>query len=173
MQTAGKCSETGVNFIKIIIFSDSHGNSANMKKVIENTLPTTELYIHCGDGIEEFNALRTSYPERGFVCVRGNSDYFVAGEVFDTVLDLDGYRTLITHGHRYVDLLNLAKARDCKVVLSGHTHERSYEYTDGVYLFNPGSISRPRDGKAPSYGVMEIRNGILFSHGEIELFTKI
>ena len=138
-----------------------------MKKVIENTLPTTDLYIHCGDGIEEFNTLRGIYPERAFTGVRGNSDYFVKDEVFDIILDLDGYRTLITHGHKYYDLLSTAKSRECKVVLSGHTHERFYEYIDGIYMFNPGSISRPRDAKPPSYGVMEIRNGILFSHGEV------
>ena len=154
--------------MKIIVFSDSHGNIDNMKKVIDKTLPMTDLqlYIHCGDGLTEFNILREKYPEKGFIGVRGNND--TSGELFDTIIDLDGYRTLITHSHRYYgDLLNIAKARDVQIVLYGHTHVRSYSYRDGVHLFNPGSTAYPRDGKSPSYGNIEIRRGVLFSHGEI------
>ena len=154
--------------MKIIVFSDSHGNIENMKKVIDKTLPMTDLqlYIHCGDGLMEFNMLRERYPEKRFIGVQGNNDN--SDEPYDAVIDFDGYRTLITHSHRYYgDLLNIAKARDIQIVLYGHTHIRSYSYSDGVHLFNPGSIARPRDGKLSSYGVVEIRRGVLFSHGEV------
>jgi phosphoesterase, MJ0936 family len=154
--------------MKIIVFSDSHGNINNMKKVIDKTLPTTDLYIHCGDGLFEFNMLSEKYPECGFIGVKGNGDMFASAELYDMIIDIDGYRTLITHGHRYYgDLLDIAKSRDVQIVLYGHSHAREYAYRDGIYLFNPGSISLPRDGKLPSYGVIETRKGILFSHGEI------
>lgn len=153
--------------MKIIVFSDSHGSFYNMKKVIDKTLPMTDMYIHCGDGVDEFNDLREKYPERGFIGVRGNTDWYSYTEVFDAIITVDKYRVLITHGHKYGDLFSIAKARECNIVLSGHTHVRSERYIDGIHLFNPGSIERPRDGKPPSYGVMEVRNGILFSHGEV------
>lgn len=153
--------------MKIIIFSDSHGSSKNLKKVIDKTLSTTDLYIHLGDGINEFNILRENYPEKGFISVRGNCDTFSSCETDETVINFEGYRVLITHGHKYANIKGIAKARDADVVLSGHTHKRYYEHDNGLHIFNPGSISRPRDGKSPSYGVMEIRNGILFSHGEV------
>lgn len=151
--------------MKIIIFSDSHGSFYNMKTVIDKTLLTTDIYIHLGDGIEEFNMLRKRYPERGFIGVCGNCDYnlYSHNEIYETILTINEYRVLLMHGHKYFPL-SIAKERDVNVVLSGHTHIRSYKYTDGVHLFNPGSVLKPRDGKPPSYGLMEVRNGILFSH---------
>lgn len=151
--------------MKIIIFSDSHGSINGMLRTVEKTIVSADVYIHCGDGLKEFNILRERYPERGFIGVCGNRD-LIDGEVYEIVTDLCGYRTLIVHSH--YDLLTTAKSKNCKIVLYGHSHARKCEYIDGIYLFNPGSVYNPRDGKPPSYGVMEVRNnGILFSHGDI------
>ena len=80
-----------------------------------------------------------------------------------------------------VDAIAARGAREgADVVLYGHTHVRhEAHYAAGdivggvklekaLHVFNPGSLGSPRDEKAPSFGVIEIReNGILFSHGEV------
>ena len=94
----------------------------------------------------------------------------------------------LCHGHRHLTsnylgspfktLINQAVSKNCDVALFGHTHSKYEAFIppdelpvkreNGLYLFNPGSISRPRDGDAPSYGIIDVRdNGILFSHALI------
>lgn len=49
-----------------------------------------------------------------------------------------------------------ARRENCQIALFGHTHEPYTNYSDGIYLFNPGSI---KDG---FYGVIDITdNGII------------
>ena len=88
-------------------------------------------------------------------------------------LDLDGVRVLILHGHGHGvkwglgALEKYARGKGVDAVLFGHTHERLEKYIDGLYLFNPGSTSQPRDGVA-SFGVMTVQKGqLLFSHGNV------
>jgi putative phosphoesterase len=44
------------------------------------------------------------------------------------------------------------------IVLYGHTHEakETYDSEHKLHLLNPGSISQPKPGKPPTYGVVEI-----------------
>ena len=55
------------------------------------------------------------------------------------------------------DLVNAAKAKDCRVALYGHTHVPMIEHDKDVLVMNPGSLTYPRqEGKRPSYIVMHI-----------------
>ncbi|MCI7805035.1 MAG: metallophosphoesterase family protein, partial [Oscillospiraceae bacterium] len=51
-----------------------------------------------------------------------------------------------------------AKARSmgADIALYGHTHERFCAYEDGLYIMNPGSTSCPRDGRKPSFGIIDV-----------------
>ena len=42
----------------------------------------------------------------------------------------------------------------CAAALFGHTHVAMMEEKDGLLILNPGSVSRPRNGKA-SFAVLE------------------
>ena len=70
-------------------------------------------------------------------------------------------KILFTHGHMLgVDrsderLLDFARASRAQVALYGHTHIARIRYENGVYLMNPGSVSKPREG-GPSYGILDI-----------------
>lgn len=161
--------------MKILIFSDSHGFDRNMKKAI-SLHPDAEVIVHLGDGVSEFEALRLADPGRAYVPVRGNCDLFLSGEPKETTLDLDGVRLFLTHGagDSVVSLSEKARAKNADAALFGHTHCRFDSYIrdegeeKGVHLFNPGSISRPRDGVIPSFGILSIRNKqMLFSHGNV------
>ena len=69
-----------------------------------------------------------------------------------------------------------ARERSADIVLFGHTHlpYEAYIASDSeeeksVWLFNPGSMSKPREGK-PSYGIIDIfvrsgKRSVLLSHG--------
>lgn len=164
--------------MKLIIVSDSHGREANLREVF-SMHRTADMFVHLGDGIREFEALQSEYPNVMFEGVRGNCDIglSVSGSRFSrelAVISADGYRFLITHGNRQnvewgtERLWYTAKENKCDAVLFGHTHERLCRHEDGIYLFNPGSVSRPRDGLPPSFGVIETSpGGILCSHGQI------
>jgi len=167
--------------MQYLIFSDSHGNPMAMKKVIDRCICDTDGIIFLGDNIRDIEQLGKLYPELKFYSVAGNCDVsleYLKPEYQEKVLELDGIRVLITHGHQrsvkfYLgELCAYAKRADCDVVLFGHTHERVCESRYGQkpsYIFNPGSVSRPRDGLPASFGVLTVRNGqILLSHGEID-----
>ena len=54
-----------------------------------------------------------------------------------------------------MDLENIkaeGAARGADIVIFGHTHRPVARHEDGIYLFNPGSLSYPRqEGRRPSY----------------------
>ena len=133
-----------------------------------------DLFLHLGDGAERFLLL---CRERGLAAraVRGNCDisFFGQGELeASALLTLDGVKIFMTHGNLYsVDsgltrLVYAARERDADIVLFGHTHVSMCQCLYGendekpLYVMNPGSCERPRDGRA-SYGIIDIaQNGI-------------
>ena len=96
--------------------------------------------------------------------VRGNCD----SEVDQMVLDfpimadysliLDGeYVIYATHGHIFhQDHLPPMKRGD--ILIHGHTHVLKAEKMDDYYLLNPGSVSIPKEGNIPTYGIWEEGN---------------
>ncbi len=166
-------------FMKGIIFSDSHGRTEGMTRVLRMH-PDADVVFFLGDGIRDIEGIRQSFPDHTYFAVRGNCDFTSVmdgtpiGKTDEVVLERK--KIVFTHGDLYsvkytVDRLSyLAEERGADVVLFGHTHEPYLHYESGdhpFYLFNPGSIGEPRDGE-PSFGVLTIRDGeILLSHGEI------
>ena len=167
--------------MRILIFSDSHGSTVNMNAVLKRNHNRFDLCIHLGDGCREFEMTGEGYSPTPFVCVNGNGeDFFGTARISETVLDLEGYRIFLTHGHRYnvkfgTDrLIYRALEKECDIALFGHTHIPYNKYMPelgkrGLYLFNPGSISRPPLGSAPGYGVLEIvKEGISLNNAIIK-----
>ena len=67
----------------------------------------------------------------------------------------DGKRIFLTHGHHYCfdDLPPLPAG---SVFLQGHTHIPMIRHCYGdITGFNPGSISLPKQGNPPTYGVWD------------------
>lgn len=162
-----------------LVFSDSHGNAALMRRVIASHKDIRHI-LFLGDGIREFSALAEEFPEHHFRAVRGNMDGFslaARGEEED-VFELYGMRVMMAHGHRYgvkggtAAYEAHARAHGARVAIYGHTHipEARYDSETGLYIFNPGSISRPQNGR-PTYGLLDIlpNGSIVLSHGEATL----
>jgi len=140
--------------MKIIVVSDNHGRSDWIPNVMKRHRDA-DYFIHCGD-IE-------LHPSEvfGFICVRGNNDYYDYPEF--RVLNLGKHNIFITHGHRMMlfkdrsILVNKAKEYGCNIVCFGHTHVFEYQILDGVHLINPGSIRYNRDFSRPCYAILEIQ----------------
>ncbi len=144
--------------MKVLVFSDSHGDRNILKKVYEKEKP--DISIHLGDHFFD--------PEG--ICdyvVRGNCDFGEAPS--EQIIHIGGYKLFITHGHRYkvkrgIDFLR-ERVREIKpdIVLFGHTHKIFEDYRDGTFFFNPGSISLPRGLEDPSYLILNLDKDLEYS----------
>ncbi len=124
-------------------------------QAIEQEKP--DQVIHLGDHIGDAEELSRQYPLLPVLMVCGNCDFGNVGR--DEVLtEFRGHRFLICHGHRYgvkSGLLRYALAareKQADVALFGHTHQGICEYSNDMWLVNPGSCS----GSRPTYAVIEL-----------------
>lgn len=122
--------------VKILIFSDSHGQTDRMRRWIEQEQP--DHLIHLGDFYDDLpSALR----------VPGNCDPYKLGARVK-VVTLAGVRIFLTHGHKHGvklslnELIRSASEAEARVVLFGHTHVPYVAEHDGMILMNPGSAVR-------------------------------
>lgn len=154
--------------MKWIIISDTHGEREWLRKAVRAN-PDAQGLIHCGDLASDIATVRDILPET----------YGVVGNVLDPrfsetpekdrsaeqLLELEGVRILVTHGHLYDvkhtlnRLYYRALEADAALVLFGHTHHAMKEILGGITFLNPGSPARPRGGPA-GYGILELQGGI-------------
>lgn len=143
--------------MKILVMSDTHGDLSRAKNVIKKH-SDSDLIVHCGDNINDATELE-KYTNIDVVMVKGNCDGSQSQK------DFIKYKTpygniLIVHGHQYgidnsyLNLTYKAKEENCIAVLAGHTHVSYIGEHSGIKILNPGSLTRPRDGKPGSYGII-------------------
>lgn len=153
---------------------DSHGNGAAVEKVVEQQ-PQAKLFIHLGDGLQEFKRVMESHPHREYWCVRGNCDFMATEEsmVSGWVRDV---KLICTHGHHWNvkfdldELKEMARDKFATIVLYGHTHISHNEYDNGLYVVNPGSLGNPRGSSRPTYATIDIeKKNIVCNIVELEL----
>src|SRR5699024_7242872 len=94
-----------------------------------------------------------------FIVVRGNCDW-EQEFLEDQIIDYNGLRLLITHGHLYGIKSSLMQLRyraleaEANIVLFGHSHIAYAEQLDMQGLINPGSIQQPRKWNLASSGIL-------------------
>ncbi|MBR2875869.1 MAG: YfcE family phosphodiesterase [Clostridia bacterium] len=150
--------------MRILVLSDSHKHTANLFDAIKNE-PSAEIVYFLGDGIQEAeDAVSVFKGKKFFVLLRGNCDFSVSVPLCD-VRSIENAKIYASHGAEenvklsYAGIKREARRNTCNIVLFGHTHEKYYNYEDGLHIFNPGSI---KDG---SYGIIDIEeNGIMCFH---------
>lgn len=155
--------------IRITVVSDTHRDFDAFYDIVTDNLHS-DMFIHLGDGENEFDDVRNIYPQKAFLFVRGNNDWGDAPVC--RTFTYGGHRFYLTHGHSFERhsihsfISATAKANECDIALFGHTHIPFYETIDGIHVFNPGSASSPRGRSEPSYGIITISdNGMLkFEH---------
>jgi putative phosphoesterase len=157
---------------KLLVFSDTHGNTAALKAVFnwakDFTPPNDTICstVFLGDGASD---IRTAAEATGFFSdwnlVRGNNDYSSA--IPDsTVIDFAEHRFLLCHGHRhslygsYHSLIAAGKKNGANVVLFGHTHVPFNKRMEDILLINPGSVGRPRSRIGATFAVIECKEDL-------------
>lgn len=153
--------------MRVLIISDSHGDTKRFDKAVVAFEP--DAIIHLGDIERDAQYLEDVYPHIPLYAVVGNNDPWVKREA-EKVIELDGVKIFMTHGHLYgvwdngYRIAQRAEELGCSIALFGHSHVPCDEIFGTVHAFNPGSISRPRQGNY-SVGVMEIENKVAkFAH---------
>lgn len=145
--------------MKILVFSDSHGSMGKIVESMEMEQPHHVFFLgdHYRDGME----LASLYPNIPMDLVRGNCDWGGGPDL--RVVELEGVRFLLTHGHHFYvksgldELLQESLHRQVQVACFGHTHLAKVVYRQGIYLMNPGTVGgcRAREG----YGIIHAQQG--------------
>ncbi|MEA4998142.1 MAG: YfcE family phosphodiesterase [Candidatus Limiplasma sp.] len=138
--------------MKIIAFSDSHGNPDLLRDALSQAMRgmPIDVCIHCGDGVRDLDAvapiLMDANPNTRLYGVRGNCDLAAAEVPTLELFDVGGIRMMASHGHLFNVKHGLegfccaAEARGAQIAFFGHTHRPFLEMVRGVYLINPGAI---------------------------------
>ena len=150
--------------MKILVFSDTHGDTSAMKDIVSRNRYDTDLVIHLGDHYKDLEYVMSDFPTIARIGVTGNCDYsFMYQNVkSEGTFTADKRRIFYTHGHKYNVkaghdyIISNAKFCGANVVLYGHSHISFFEEKNGVIVINPGSLSFPRDGSQGTYAVLEI-----------------
>ena len=136
--------------MKLLVFSDSHGNIEHMRRAVEQERPDQILPL--GDVMRYAVELSVAYPNIPLELVPGNCDY--ATDVpAQKILFFEGRRILMTHGHIYHVKLGIGQAvraaveAKVDILLFGHTQEAFCCPQDGLWVMNPGTI---RGGLVPT-----------------------
>ena len=130
---------------KLVVISDSHGKINELEKLSPLFLEN-DYVVHLGDGSADMRPYSALAPDKFFV-MQGNCDFSLA--LSEYVLDVEGVRIFMTHGHKYgvktflSGLAHAAKERDCQIALYGHTHLARIDEIDGVTCINPGTMRYP------------------------------
>ena len=153
---------------KILVFSDSHGQPANLLRVLRMHGKDVQTVVHLGDGPRDLLQYQAEFPALDMVHVAGNSDYSIDAPR-ERILTVDStWRFLLLHGHYQnvksgLDrLMYYAQEKGVDACLFGHTHIPTVFSHESVFFMNPGSISKPWMTRTPSYGLVSIS-----SDGEI------
>ncbi len=139
----------------IILMSDSHGYTEEISFIRRRHDP--DIVFHCGDS----ELMADDGALQGMTVVKGNCDR-VQQFHQDELVDIEGIRFFITHGHLYNVKQNLtslsyrASEVEADIVCFGHSHIVYAEQDEHHLYLNPGSVRFPRSPRFPSYVILEI-----------------
>jgi len=145
--------------MKCLVFSDSHGDTAYLRRAILKHKDAEAIFF-LGDGLFDFDEVVSREFSGAVFKVKGNCDYGYSTydssvKKTDEIVLLDK-RIVFTHGDLYnaksttQDLSTLAITRVADIVLFGHTH-------------NPAEIFVPTDSEE-----YKLAKSALKSHGLID-----
>ena len=155
--------------MKIIVVSDTHGNNdAFLEKAI--TMEKPDMIFHLGDYVSDAKKI-AKIMEIDFIAVKGNGDYGMMDVNENELVEINGKKIFLTHGHKYNVIYNLndlyykGLELGADLILFGHTHVAIIEKTKELIIMNPGSPSIPRSlDRKRTFGLITISEEI-----EVEL----
>lgn len=161
--------------MKILVFSDIHGNTIRMTDAIQTHLEHggVDRVFFLGDGMNDaVSLMKKNFPDIPFDYVSGNCDEFFLSYsdreflVKEKLVTAGGLKFLLSHGHelfvksQHQFAANYAIAKKADVLLFGHTHQAEDITIDGdngghVRMINPGACD---SHYGASYAVLNIEN---------------
>ena len=165
--------------MRYLIVSDIHGSvsGANRTKdLVKRENP--DVLIILGDilhGARDEDDLHVasillSLP-CGLLLVKGNCDYSSDENILKTSLPTSRRLDFGLHSVYLMHRPPYASFPINDLVMHGHTHVKRLEKVEGVYYFNPGSISLPRDD-GPGYGLFDGKRISLYDALTYELIAS-
>lgn len=149
--------------MKIGIISDTHGRWDSIDNAV-SLVEKVDMWLHCGDCIPDAEYLQ-DLVEVPVHFVAGNCDWPTSDATYEKVIDAEGHKIFLTHGHSYnvnhtlEYIIGAAESHGADIAVYGHTHR--VEYKQGpLLILNPGSATRPRDDNRGSFMVMELFKNI-------------
>lgn len=145
--------------MNIGIVSDTHGSWSAVENVV-SIAQKMDMWLHCGDCIPDAEYLQelVSVPVYG---VAGNCDWPTGKTYYERIIDVEGHKIFLTHGHNYgvrytqEYIMEAAESQGADIVVYGHTHIVDYS-PKSLLVLNPGSAARPRDESRGSFMIMEL-----------------
>lgn len=148
--------------MKILIVSDSHGDTAALRQAINRENP--DRVFHLGDVNRDAQRCAAAFPKLPMDAVLGNCDAYGGAEGPEELLTTaGGVKFFLTHGHRYhvkmgtALLIREGLNAGADVICFGHTHRAVCKKDSGVWLVNPGTAGGA--GAPATYAVAEAENG--------------
>lgn len=143
------CDETPASAppapLSIGILSDTHGV---LSPVVAELFAGVTHIIHAGD-VGRRSILRKLEKIAPVTAVAGNADGHALAASLPTVAtgEISGVRFLVVHKPKAVRRLLPSARRDgVRLIVTGHLHEPSFRWEDGILHINPGSASAPDEG---------------------------
>ena len=161
--------------MKYVIMSDIHGSAYYARRIpqiiekenADKLILLGDLYYHGPRNPlpEDYAPMEVAAILNGMkdslLCIRGNCDAEVDEMISEfpfedhLLLELDGRRVYITHGHK-TNMDHLPEEA-VDMLFYGHFHTGFLREENGILFANPGSISLPKNGTAHSYILLEGR----------------
>lgn len=150
--------------MRILVVSDTHSQCEKVFKIYKKLVSEApvDLIVHCGDYLKDALEIkaRLAVP----VCaVKGNCDGSYEDDY--AIVETEAGNILVTHGH--MDLVQINQERLCERAAEngcigafyGHTHRAAYTSASGIFMMNPGSLTKPRDNSGGTFGLMVTDTG--------------
>lgn len=144
----------------IAVVGDTHGRSDHrLEGRTLKAVRAADLVVHAGDlatssVLEAFKGEATA-----LLAVKGNNDPADLDLPIERVVDHDGVRLAVVHGHRHTGVAASMYAREVEadILVVGHSHNPGFSRRRNVPVVNPGSHAHPRWYR-PAHAELEIAN---------------
>lgn len=150
------------------VLSDTHWRwYTSIPQPIIEAFKSVQIIFHAGD-IGDLGFLRGLAEIAPVEAVAGNNETPVMAEIlgFSKVISFANKKIGLTHGHLGKGKSTPIRARkafkDVDIIIFGHSHVPYAKWVDGVFMLNPGSVSRPRtrSGRA-TIAILEIKGKVI------------
>jgi hypothetical protein len=152
--------------MRIGVIADTHVQRiSELPSSLINELTRMDMVLHLGDFHSEdlVNDLKEISDFRG---VAGNHDMHIPGLPEKDLVEVNGRRIGIIHGHGCVfpfgfkwGLMTQFEGK-MDAILYGHTHSVRNTVEEGVLFFNPGSVCGRFPAMHRSYGILTVEEEV-------------